>query len=320
MYSRVRASGFSNGIPYQPSTTCGPDTPRPRMKRPSESMVHRHRRHRRRRGLAGGHLHDRRAELQALGRRAPPRQRRQAVGAVRLGRPDRVEAEALRLGDRLDGARRRARLPSSPVFIPSFSSRAIARDYSWPANQRGGTMAITVGVLSETRRRALEAVCDTFAPALEAPEGDEQTRDVLRACRVGSRRRRRRSRRCSRRRRCPRTSRRSASCSTRSPLRTSRASRSRQRTALVHAISDSSPEAKLGVRQLRALTFLFFYGLPDESGPQPQLGRDRLSGAGSPRRRRPSRRRRRSRSSTSPASRRRSRPTSASSARVRAAA
>ncbi len=36
MYSRVRASGFANGCPYQPSTTCGPDTPRPRMKRPPE--------------------------------------------------------------------------------------------------------------------------------------------------------------------------------------------------------------------------------------------------------------------------------------------
>src|SRR5438309_1718110 len=36
MYSRVRARGFANGIPYQPSTTCGPDTPRPRMKRPPE--------------------------------------------------------------------------------------------------------------------------------------------------------------------------------------------------------------------------------------------------------------------------------------------
>ena len=41
MYSRVRASGFSKGIPYQPSTTCGPETPMPRMKRPPErwSMV-----------------------------------------------------------------------------------------------------------------------------------------------------------------------------------------------------------------------------------------------------------------------------------------
>ena len=36
MYSRVRESGFANGMPYQPSTTCGPDTPRPRMKRPPD--------------------------------------------------------------------------------------------------------------------------------------------------------------------------------------------------------------------------------------------------------------------------------------------
>ena len=35
-YSRVRASGFENGWPYQPSTTCGPDTPSPRIRRPRE--------------------------------------------------------------------------------------------------------------------------------------------------------------------------------------------------------------------------------------------------------------------------------------------
>ena len=37
MYSRVRASGMPNGRPYQPSTTCGPDTPMPSRKRPSVS-------------------------------------------------------------------------------------------------------------------------------------------------------------------------------------------------------------------------------------------------------------------------------------------
>ena len=47
----------------------------------------------------------------------------------------------------------------------------------------------------------------------------------------------------------------------------------------MHGVAASSPEAKLGVRQLRALTFFFFYGLPDECGPQRQLGRDRLSRA-----------------------------------------
>src|ERR1700741_4578228 len=35
-YSRVGASGLPNGAPYQPSTTCGPDTPSPRIARPPE--------------------------------------------------------------------------------------------------------------------------------------------------------------------------------------------------------------------------------------------------------------------------------------------
>ena len=34
--SRVRANGFANGWPYQPSTTCGPETPMPRITRPPE--------------------------------------------------------------------------------------------------------------------------------------------------------------------------------------------------------------------------------------------------------------------------------------------
>jgi tripartite-type tricarboxylate transporter receptor subunit TctC len=38
-------------------------------------------------------------------------------------------------------------------------------------------MAVTVGVLSDTRRRTLEAVCDTFAPSLQV---DEETDETLR--------------------------------------------------------------------------------------------------------------------------------------------
>ena len=91
------------------------------------------------------------------------------------------------------------------------------------------------------------------------------------------------------------------------------------RTALVHAISASSPEAKLGVRQLRALTFLFFYGLPDESGPTrtgtrsaiPAADRAAVARAGAE-----DDRRREPRAAT----RRRSRPTCAWSARARGAA
>ena len=37
MYSRVAFTGVRNGTPCQPSTTWGPETPRPRMRRPPES-------------------------------------------------------------------------------------------------------------------------------------------------------------------------------------------------------------------------------------------------------------------------------------------
>ena len=36
MYSRVRARGFAKGMPYQPSTTCGPEAPMPMIARPPE--------------------------------------------------------------------------------------------------------------------------------------------------------------------------------------------------------------------------------------------------------------------------------------------
>ena len=49
--------------------------------------------------------------LMRAGRRAPPRERRERVGAVRLGGPARVEAEPLRLRQRLRHARRRPRAP-----------------------------------------------------------------------------------------------------------------------------------------------------------------------------------------------------------------
>ena len=128
-------------------------------------------------------------------------------------------------------------------------------------------MAVTVGVLSDTRRRTLEEVCDTFVPSLDGGAGaaDEafharcasdlgvaaqiegllaqtalpeevealgQMLDAIAAAGFG-------------------------------------AADLDGRTALLHAISGSSPEAKLGVRQLRAMTFLFFYGLPDETGQNP---------------------------------------------------
>ena len=119
MYSRIRASGLANGWPYQPSTTCGPETPRPRITRPAAEVVQGHRRHRGGRRGAGGDLDDRRAQLDPLGRRPPPGQRHQRVGPVGLGGPDRVKAQALGLEDALGGPGRRAAGPVAGVQAQS---------------------------------------------------------------------------------------------------------------------------------------------------------------------------------------------------------
>jgi choline dehydrogenase-like flavoprotein len=129
-------------------------------------------------------------------------------------------------------------------------------------------MAVTVGVFSDTRRRALEAVCDTFAPALQVEDEREAVRDFYA---------------------------RSASdlgvpaqiegllAQTAMPEEIEAvgqlldalaaqaiAERSLEdRTALLHGVAGSGPEAKFGLRQLRGLTFLFFYGLADDSGHNP---------------------------------------------------
>ena len=39
MYSRNRVTGLPYGTPCQPSTTCGPEAPRPSMNRPPESSA-----------------------------------------------------------------------------------------------------------------------------------------------------------------------------------------------------------------------------------------------------------------------------------------
>ena len=129
-------------------------------------------------------------------------------------------------------------------------------------------MAVAVGVLSDTRRRTLEAICDTFAPSIEVDGDGQALRDFYA---------------------------RSASdlgvpaqiegLLTQSMMPeeieafgqlldafaaqdfTSMALGAR--TEILHLVAASGPEAKLGVRRLRGLTFLFFYGLPDESGHNP---------------------------------------------------
>ena len=129
-------------------------------------------------------------------------------------------------------------------------------------------MAVTVGVLSDTRRRTLESVCDTFAPSLQVDDERAEVRDfyaraasdLALAAQIEG-----------------------LLAQTAMPEEIEALGQLldaiadndfaslplQARTELLAAISASSAEAKLGVRQLRALTFLFFYGLPDESGQNP---------------------------------------------------
>jgi choline dehydrogenase-like flavoprotein len=129
-------------------------------------------------------------------------------------------------------------------------------------------MTAVVGVLSETRRRTLAAVCDTFAPSVDVDTDDAVKREffaraasdlgvpALMEGMLGQ-----------------------AMLPAQmeafgqlidaidhddfpgQPLET--------RTAILRAVAASSPAAKFGLRQLRSLTLLLFYALPDENGHNP---------------------------------------------------
>lgn len=129
-------------------------------------------------------------------------------------------------------------------------------------------MAVAQAVLTDARRLTLEALCDTFVPAIESDSGDpveaefmarsasalqvaaqiealladameaeeiEAVGGLLDAL--------------------------SAEGFDEAPLEA--------RTAIVHAFREQDPAAKLGLQQLKGLTLLFFYALPDEAGSNP---------------------------------------------------
>src|SRR5690349_13139441 len=128
-------------------------------------------------------------------------------------------------------------------------------------------MAVTVGVLSDTRRRTLEEVCDTFAPSLDGGEGAageaffaRSAADLGVAAQIEG---------LLAQTALPEEIEAFGQLLDAIAAQSFGAADLDGRTALLHGIADSSPEAKLGIRQLRAMTFLFFYGLPDEMGQNP---------------------------------------------------
>src|SRR4051812_5812867 len=126
-------------------------------------------------------------------------------------------------------------------------------------------MAVAAGVLNETRRRTLEAVCDTYVPSIEVDTDDQVMREYMA---------------------------RSASdlgvaaqleglmaqammpedIEAMGGLLDALAAQGlvdmpvEARLQVLNAVRASSPEAKLGINQLKGLTLLFFYSLPDEQG------------------------------------------------------
>src|SRR3954454_206410 len=129
-------------------------------------------------------------------------------------------------------------------------------------------MAVMASVLTDSQRRTLEALCDTFIPAVDAdtqdpvekefmgraasdmaipaqiegafadtliPEEIAQFAGLLDAL--------------------------AAEGFAEAPLEA--------RTQIVHGFRAQDPEAKFGLHSLKALTFLFFYALPDEQGRNP---------------------------------------------------
>lgn len=128
-------------------------------------------------------------------------------------------------------------------------------------------MAVAAGVLTDTRRRILEAVCDTFAPSVEG--GDDEVTRAYFARSAGD-----------------------LGVATQVEGLMAQAMLPdeiaafgelfdglesegfadlplEQRTAALAQTAASSHEAKLAVRALRGLTFLFFYALPDAEGRNP---------------------------------------------------
>lgn len=129
-------------------------------------------------------------------------------------------------------------------------------------------MAVTVGVLSDARRRTLETLCDTFAPSVAPPPGAEGERDFYLRC-AGDLGVAAQIEGLLAQTALPEEVEALGLLLDAFAGQELAALGPQERAAVVHAISDSSPEAKLGVRQLRALTLLFYYGLPDENGHNP---------------------------------------------------
>src|SRR3954452_17807673 len=128
-------------------------------------------------------------------------------------------------------------------------------------------MSVAASVLSDTQRQTLEALCDTFIPSVETDTGDPLERDFLaRAASdmlipaaieqtFGDTL-------------LPEEIAQFAGLLDAFAAHDFASLPVEVRTQIVHQFRED-PEAKVGIHALKALTFLFFYALPDEQGRNP---------------------------------------------------
>src|SRR4051794_32055083 len=129
-------------------------------------------------------------------------------------------------------------------------------------------MSVAASVLSDSQRETLQALCDTFVPGIETDSGDPVERDFLA--------------RAASDMQIPAVIE-QAFADTLLPEEIAQfgglldafaehdfASLPLEvRTQVIMQFREAGPEAKTGIHALKALTFLFFYALPDERGQNP---------------------------------------------------
>jgi choline dehydrogenase-like flavoprotein len=128
--------------------------------------------------------------------------------------------------------------------------------------------AAPTGVLTEAQRATLETVFDTFIPAVEVEEGEQGYRDFM-ARAPSDMGVPAEVEKLMAQAMVPEEIEQFAELLDSLAEHDLAAQPLEARTAIVNATMDSSPEALHGMHALKALAFLFFYGLPDELGRNP---------------------------------------------------
>src|ERR671931_2260341 len=129
-------------------------------------------------------------------------------------------------------------------------------------------MAVMAGVLNETQRRTLEALCDTVVPAVDY-DGDDETMRAFMARSASDMAIAAQIEGLMAQAMMPEDIAGFAGLLDGLAQADLASLPLEARTAVLKQVAASAPEAKLGVKVFKNLTLLFFYALPDEQGRNP---------------------------------------------------